>query len=112
MRGPGPGPGGPRGMGGPRGIGGPRHVRPLHGPHPVMHRPRYHSYVGTGLSALIGAAIGTTIANNNSNKQSSSSNNQTNNANYYEVFSYCPNCGTKRNGNEITCNNCGTSLVK
>lgn len=106
------GPGGP-GHGGMM-HGGMRYGRPPHGPHPMMRRPRHRSYLGTGLSALAGAAIGTKIANGISNKKSPNSNNQRNynNSNYYEVFAYCPSCGTKSNGNDTICSNCGASLVK
>lgn len=100
----GPGPGGPgRPHGGPHGG----YRTPMfHEPRPIFYRHRAGSLLSTGLSALIGSAIGTSIANNNSNKQSY------NNSNYYEVFSYCPDCGTKRNGSSTNCVNCGSSLIK
>ena len=102
-RGPmGPGPGGPHGGHGPHGPRGPM----FHEPRPMFFRPRMGSYLGTGLSALIGSALGTSIAN------SSRKNTYNNYNNYYEVFSYCPECGTKRNGNSTTCVNCGSSLIK
>lgn len=94
---------GPR-MGRPR-MGGPRHDRPIHGLYPMMHHQRRYSYLGTGLSALVGSAVGTTIVNNISNAKK-------NNNNCYEVFSYCPNCGTKRDGNSTNCCSCGISLIK
>jgi hypothetical protein len=74
----------------------------------MFYRPRYRSYLSTGLSALIGAAIGTKIASN-TNTGYNSANNTGNN--YYEVFSYCPSCGAKNNGNS-RCSSCGYSLVK
>ena len=96
------GPGGPgcHGRGG--GFGGPMFEAR---PRPMRPYTRYRSYLGTGISALVGAAVGTSIANRN--RQSVSSNN-----NYYEVFSFCPNCGTQRSGNSTTCCNCGGSLIK
>lgn len=76
---------------------------PMFGPRPMMRPyPRYRSYLGTGVSALVGAAIGTSIASRN--RQATN--------NYYEVFSFCPNCGAKRSNNETSCLNCGSSLIK
>lgn len=108
MPGPHGGPGGPHGphggmMGGPRGP-------MFHERRPMFYQPR-RSYLGTGLSALIGSAIGASIVNN-STKQYASKGSSYNNTNYYEVFSYCPECGTKRNGSSTNCVNCGSSLIK
>lgn len=83
------------------------------GPHHVHHAPprpypyyKGTSLIGTGLTALVAGAVGAKIGSSIGNK------NNTNNASYYEVCSFCPNCGTKRSNGATICSNCGASLIR
>ncbi len=105
---------GPMGRG--PGFNGAHMPRPsIHGPHPQMYPIRHyasrHPYLKIGISALVGSAIGATIANNVANKKNMDNTANSSN-NTYDVFTYCPNCGTQRAGNNTICSKCGSSLVK
>lgn len=90
---------------------------PMGGPHPGHHAPprpmfpHYRGYgyslLGTGLTALVAGAVGAKIGNSMSNK-----NTNNNTAQYYEMCSFCPSCGTKRVGGATTCSSCGASLIR